>query len=55
MDVDEVFLEESLAEAREGEAVTIMAPRRQWKAMRVTLERLGATEEEIARITFTEP
>ena len=50
--VDDEFLRECLQEARDGETVTISAPRRQWDAMMDRLVELGATAREMRRITF---
>jgi hypothetical protein len=52
VDLDETFLQECLAEARDGEHVTIEAPRRQWTAMVGKLVKLGATAQEMVRIQF---
>lgn len=52
--IDEVFLQECIAEARSGEHVTIQA---RWPRLRIlrVLTELGATEEDLERIHVERP
>lgn len=53
-DIDEVFLQECIAEARSGEAVVIQT---RWPRLRVLrmLTELGATEEDLEHIHVERP